>query len=148
MAHFKVLSLLGLCLVLFCFSCKKDENETFAPEISLGNISSTTVVQFTDSIQIEIEYSDDDGDLGYENADSLSLWVHDQRLVNPDGYYVPLLAPVTANVPITGVMDFKLRNTFLLGEDIEEITTYSIRLKDRAGNWSNTLETPEITILP
>lgn len=35
---------------------------------------------------------------------------------------------------------------FLLGTGTSETTILTIKLKDRAGNWSNAIETPVITI--
>ena len=43
--------------------------------------------------------------------------------------------------------DIILGNTILLNDNNEsETTTFSIRVKDRAGNWSNSVETEEIMI--
>jgi hypothetical protein len=56
------------------------------------------------------------------------------------------MAPIGSNIKIKGSMQLRLRNTFLLGSGGDERTQYDIRMKDRAGNWSNYIQTKEITI--
>ena len=137
-------------IILFLFtiiSCSDDELPLDTiPKITLKEISPTTVVQFTDSINLVIEYGDGDGDIGYWNPDSLALSVHDLRLVNPDYFYVRPLTPDSNSIAITGNIRIGIRNTYLLGNGDSETTRYEIKLKDRAGNWSNTVTTPEVTI--
>ena len=116
------------------------------PRISLIKIEPTTVKQFVDSLKITIAYEDGDGDLGFVNADITSLEVQDDRLAKPDYYYVPPLAPVDSKVRIKGELVMKLRNVFLLGTGNVETTSFTIKIKDRAGNVSNPVITPEITI--
>jgi hypothetical protein len=40
----------------------------------------------------------------------------------------------------------KIKNTFLLGTALQETTNFEVKLKDRAGQWSNSIVTPEIII--
>jgi len=138
--------------ILFTFpllnSCKEVLNTTGnpVPRIALIKIEPTQVKQFTDSLKITFNYEDGDGDLGNDNADINSLEVQDERLAKPDFYYVPPMAPVDAKIRIKGQMTMNLRNVFLLGTGNIETTSFTVRLKDRAGNWSNLIKTPEITI--
>jgi len=138
--------------ILFTFpllnSCKEVLNTTGnpVPRIALIKIEPTQVKQFTDSLKITFNYEDGDGDLGNDNADINSLEVQDERLAKPDFYYVPPMAPVDAKIRIKGQMTMNLRNVFLLGTGNIETTSFTVRLKDRAGNWSNPIKTPEITI--
>lgn len=136
---------LGLLLVLP--SCQEDEHADNPPVIRLIQVQPTTVTEFTDSIVFTIEYEDVDGDIGYPNADSLSLWLLDARLANPDRFFIPPLAPLDEVVHIIGEFNIVLPNTFRLGTGPQEITSYKLWLKDRAGNLSNEIETPMITIL-
>ncbi len=137
-----------LCL-FFLSSCSEDEEPLLdvIPKITLKSVEPDTVVQFVDSIRMVIEYEDGDGDIGYWNADSLPLAVHDLRLVNPDYFYVRPLTPDSNSLAITGTIGITIRNTFLLGNGSSETTRFEIKLKDRAGHWSNTLTTPEVTIV-
>ena len=56
-------------------------------------------------------------------------------------------APEDAQVAIQGELEVELNALFLLGNGSEETTTYTLRIRDRAGNWSNTIITPTITIV-
>ena len=116
------------------------------PIIRYLSISPKIVTEFTDSIVVEFEYKDGDGDLGNKDPDFAFLSVQDARLKNPDFYYVPPLAPIGSNIPIEGKLQIKVRNTFLLGVGGDELTSYEIRMRDRAGNWSNYINTETITI--
>jgi hypothetical protein len=116
------------------------------PRIILVKIEPTQVKQFTDSLKITFSYEDGDGDLGNDNADINSLEVQDERLAKADFYHVPPLAPVDAKIRIKGQMTMNLRNVFLLGTGNTETTSFTVRIQDRAGNWSNPIRTPEITI--
>lgn len=141
-------SLLFLFSFVLLSSCKEVVNTTGnpVPRIVLVKIEPTQVKQFTDSLKITFNYEDGDGDLGYDNADINSLEVQDERLSKPDLYYVPPMAPVDAKIKIKGQMTMKLRNVFLLGTGNVETTSFTVRIQDRAGNWSNPIKTPEITI--
>ncbi len=116
------------------------------PVIRFVKVGSTNIKQFKDSVNITFTYEDGDGDLGYQNADINSLEVKDSRLQKPDMYYVAPLAPVDSKVHISGQLTMKLKNLFLIGTGNIEKTTLQVRIQDRAGNWSNIIITPEITI--
>lgn len=137
-----------IVLPFFILACKETTNLTGnpVPRIALIKIEPTTVKQFTDSLKITISYDDGDGDLGFVNADINSLEVQDERLSKPDFYYVSPLAPVDSKIRIKGQLVMKLRNVFLLGSGNLETTSFTIKIKDRAGNVSNPVKTPEITI--
>ncbi|MFT4969735.1 MAG: hypothetical protein ACI9O4_001486 [Chitinophagales bacterium] len=139
--------ILSLILFLTFQSCKEDESANNPPTIRLISVQPTTLTEFTDSIVFTIEYEDVDGDIGYPNADSLSLYLLDARLVDADKFFIPPLAPLDETVHIIGEFDIILPNTFRLGTGPQEVTTYKLWLKDRAGNLSNEIETPLITIL-
>ena len=142
-----ILSILAL-MVTGLLSCKKDGNILNpSPSLSLKEVLPTTVKEFTDSVVIIMDYKDGDGDLGYEEADSFALRVQDSRLLNPDWYHISPLAPPDKELSIQGSLKFTLKGLFLLGNGGQETTTFSIQIRDRAGNWSNELITPVITIV-
>lgn len=146
----KIILTIILTFVLFIplNSCKEVVNTTGnpIPRIAFVKIEPSEVKQFTDSLKITFSYEDGDGDLGNDNADINSLEVQDERLAKADYYYVPPMAPVDAKIRIKGQMTMNLRNVFLLGTGNLETTTFTVRIQDRAGNWSNPIRTPEITI--
>jgi hypothetical protein len=136
-------------------SCQKpDANNTPTPApgpvpvISFVSATPTTVHQFKDSIIFTVNYKDGDGDLGNANADSSSLFLVDARQSLTEPYHIAPLAPGTAKISISGTLRIKLDHTALLNGNASETTTYSIYMKDRAGHTSNTVTSPQITILP
>ena len=137
--------ILLLVLTVFC-SCKKEEDTPKIPELNLVSITPLSLVQFEESIYIVIGYKDLDGDIGYENPDSYALQIKDNRLTDPDWYHVPPLSPIGSNVSIEGELSVKISSLFLLGNGSQEETSFSIRMIDRAGNWSEEITTPQITI--
>lgn len=116
------------------------------PIIKLESVTPTTIKEFEDSIVIVLQYEDGDGDLGSQNPDEDFLEIRDTRLPKPDYYFVAPLSPPGSKVRIQGSMRVVVRNTFLLGSGGNELTTFEIRMRDRAGNWSNTLTTEKLTI--
>jgi hypothetical protein len=142
----KKISFILLLLTIIFSSCKKEEDAPKVPEISLISITPLSLVQFEESIYIVIGYKDLDGDIGYENPDSYALQIKDNRLTNPDWYHVPPLSPIGSNVSIEGELSVKISSLFLLGNGSQEETSFAIRIIDRAGNWSEEITTPQISI--
>ena len=105
-------------------SCKEEDIANNPPTIRLIGVQPTTVTEFTDSIVFTIEYEDIDGDIGYPNADSLSLWLLDARLLNPDRFFIPPLAPLDARVHIVGLdseeISFLMEDNFSYDEELDE----------------------------
>lgn len=139
--------LLLVCGVLVLFSCKKEEVMPATPEITLLDAAPGLVHEFQDRVTLRFSYKDGDGDLGQSDPDDYSLWVKDSRLANTDGYHIPPLAPLDSEVPIQGQLEVELTTLFLLGSSGEEVMTYTFQIVDRAGNRSNSITTPPITIV-
>ncbi|MEM6262632.1 MAG: hypothetical protein AAGI38_09015, partial [Bacteroidota bacterium] len=64
----------------------------------------------------------------------------------PDYYFVQPLAPMGSNVPIVGTLEVVLNKLFLLGNDSTEQVSFRIKIQDRAGNWSNEVESPTVLV--
>jgi len=134
-------------LVLLAFvSCSKDSAISSVPVIKFLDVNSTSIKEFKDSLVIRFEYTDADGDIGEDNPDKNDLFVKDRRLVNADYYFVKPLSPPGSEIKITGIISVQIKNTFLLGTGNSELTQFNLKLRDRAGNWSNSINTPNITI--
>lgn len=142
------MSLLALTVLVSSAACKKTAIRELdkAPVIRINQVAPTSIVAFTGRVEVELQYEDGDGDQGSLHPDSLMLEVRDDRLTAPDYYFVPPLSPENSNVPIRGTIRFRLNGTFLFGNGSTEATIYSIRLRDRSGQWSNTVNTPQILI--
>ncbi len=143
------------CLFIFfvlslCTACEKVSDEAvfdLTPRIELIDLSTDTLRAFEDRLRIRIRYEDGDGDLGHSDPDINTIFVKDSRLENADEYYLGPLAPEGSDISIQGSLNLELSPTFLLGNGSEESAIYTIYLLDRAGQQSNTITTPTITIL-
>lgn len=136
-----------LPLVIFIFSCKKKEDNPTAPTLEFKEISSSQVEQFNNNILITIGYEDYQGDLGETDPDVLTLRVKDSRLADYDWYHVPPMTPNNQELHIKGTYSIELDPLFLMGNGSQEQTSFSIEIRDRAGNWSNAVRTPNVLIV-
>jgi len=142
-------------LAIAFFSCKKEEpseplppiSET--PVVSFVSATPTTVQQFKDSIVFRIMFTDGNGDIGETNPDIESLFIKDDRDPNNivHTYHVSPRAPLDATIAIQGTLDVVLGNTVQLDPtNVEEKTTFTCYIVDRAGNRSNEAVSPLVTI--
>ncbi|MEL6676906.1 MAG: hypothetical protein AAFR61_32160 [Bacteroidota bacterium] len=138
-----------LVLGLLAIGCTKIDPTDFisaTPEISLVNTAPLQVVAFQDSIVFEIEYTDGDGDLGTNDDTRRNVFVRDNRVDITHEFRLQQLAPDGAEIPITGTFNVILPNTLLTAGSAPETVTFTIWVVDRAGNESNEIESPEITV--
>lgn len=141
--------LLGILLI---YSCKKDENIVPNPPISntplitFKTINKTTVKEFTDTVLVAISYLDGDGDIGFNEADSASIFVTDTRKNLTEEFHIAPLAPTGTKIAITGTLVIRIGKMIRFSSASSETTTLKIKLKDRAGNWSNEVESPSVVI--
>lgn len=136
-----------LCGTWMVSSCgEKPEALSVIPQISVENIAPTQVSNFENAVVITLTYTDGDGDLGAENPDQAVLFVQDSRLNTPDTYHIQPLAPVGSEVPIQGTLQIKLNPFFILGNGTTETVQLQLTVKDRAGNTSEPVSTPNIVI--
>ncbi len=120
------------------------------PEISLISISANEVTAYEDPIVFKINYTDGDGDLGSNNADDFSIELVDNRDTDlfVFQYHLSPRVPEGNSLTVKGELDIVLDNSILLDDaNDSEMTTFSIRVKDEAGNWSNVVETEVVEIL-
>jgi hypothetical protein len=137
------ISVLIWCLVI---SCSKEEILDNSPAIEFRSISDEIVVSFDNQVSITIDYQDINGDIGYQDPDIYSLRVKDARLQEYDWYHIPPITPEQQELQVEGTFSVNLNSLFLLGNSDQEVTSFTIQLKDREGNWSNQIVSPEILI--
>ncbi len=164
----------GVIWILFLLSmqsCVEPPRYPNEPAIELVAVSEDTIRQLQDSLYIEFSFTDGDGDLGFEDystddcelCDSscyshptFSLFVLDNRyinIVNGDTirclktFNVPYVPPKGATDAISGSVTVLLTNEFCLPGKVIDTVNYSIVIKDRAGNFSNRIETGNIILL-
>lgn len=127
--------------------CRKDEEPDPAPVLEFVSISLTEVVEFSNAIAVTVNYSDVNGDLGSPDPDEKTVRVRDARLPDYDWYHLLPLTPNLEELNISGSFVLELNPLFLLGNGTEEVTTFTIQVRDRAGNWSNEIVTPQVRII-
>lgn len=141
------LSFLTLFALLLLIGCKKeDEKYSNVPEIEFVSLSPSTTSEFSQNVRLVIKYKDGDGDIGTEDPDSYSLFVKDKRLPRADEYHIQPLAPPESSIQIEGELSIQLAGLFVIGANTSESTSFTVKLKDRAGNFSNEISTSNITI--
>ncbi len=134
-----------LLAVIFS-SCQKDEDiNSKTPSIELVSVSSNIIGE-GDPLTFRIKYTDGDGDLGENNADVHNLFLTDNRVGITYEYRIQELAPSGSSLIIRGNLDVELNTTAITNGSSSQTVTYSIYVRDRAGNQSNTVTTSDITI--
>jgi hypothetical protein len=138
---------LFLTFVFSISGCKKDKVAlTDAPQITFVSISPASVVEYSGSITITFSYDDLNGDLGENNANATNLFITDSRNSVTYNYRISQLAPDGANIHIKGNLNTVIKNTAITDNSSAQSFTYSLYVKDRAGNISNTITTTAITV--
>ncbi len=128
-------------------SCKKEEKISEVPAIEFISISPKSSVEFQNQVVIRICYVDGDGDLGSTDPDVYSVFVKDKRLPAADEYHLQPLTPPDQSLQIQGELDIVLTGLFVIDTaNNSESTNFTVEIKDRAGNTSNSIETSNITI--
>lgn len=140
-----VRGLVVLCLLGSLLAACNEEHSNI-PEITTLTVEPMLVEEFADTVTISFDYYDYNGDLGHPDPNVTSLSVKDSRLQFEDLYHVQPLAPEGANVPIQGRLSVKLNNLFILGNDTVERLQFEVMIQDRAGNWSELVESDTITV--
>ena len=140
------LILISLSIILL-FSCKKDD-EAYSdiPEIEFISLTPSSTSEFSSNIKLIISYKDGDGDIGTDDPDEYTLLIHDSRLPDADEHHIQPLTPPSSKIQIEGELQINLAGLFVSGSDSTETTSFTVKLKDRAGNWSNEVTTSSITV--
>ncbi len=145
--NFSFCALLTACCLFVFSACKKDKNEsTTTPQITFISISPSSAVEYVNEITISFSYDDLDGDLGENNPNVSNLFVTDSRNNVTYNYRISELAPPGSIIHIKGTLNTVIKSTAITDNSSSQSVTYSVYLKDRAGNASNTITTSAITI--
>lgn len=134
------------------------------------------VIEKRDSIVITINFQDGDGDLGAnltqaeilklvkDNDDKLKTFIVDtyvskkgkfvlSNLADPNGGFLPFRLKQSSKAgPIEGTLDYSTTYTYGIfqGDTLlkgkNDTLKFAVRIKDRAGNFSNKIETTPIVI--
>ena len=146
---FKIGALMA-SLFLFWGCDKKNENDVIPamsviPVISIGKTEPNVIKQF-DDVKIFIHYQDGDGDIGDADADEFSLEIIDQRDSILHLFHVPPQSQIEG-IAIQGTLEINIENIILIDQSSQnEEINFEVRLKDRAGNWSNVVLSESVSI--
>lgn len=135
-----------LCFAFIFSSCKKKEEQTNVPEIEFVSITPSTAVEYVNAITIAFSYDDLDGDLGENDPNVHNLFITDSRNSVIYNYRISQLAPDGSSIHIKGNLNAIIKNTAITDNSSSQSVTYSLYIKDRAGNTSNTITTSAITV--
>jgi hypothetical protein len=139
-------NIIYLSAIVLLFSCEKEQVISDTPIIEFKSISPATVQEYSDDIIIIISYSDGDGDLGENNPDIHNLFLEDNRNGIVYQFRIPHLAPDNNSIAIEGDFNITINGSGITDESSSQQLNYSIYVKDRVGNKSNTITTSNITI--
>ena len=139
-------TIIYLFAIVFLFSCEKGQVISDTPIIEFKSISPTNVQEYSDDIIITISYSDGNGDLGENNPDIYNLFVEDNRNSIVYQFRIPHLAPDNNSIAIEGDFNILINGSGITDESSSQQVNYSIYVKDRVENKSNTITTSFITI--
>jgi hypothetical protein len=155
MDRFSILIIFLIGLPLFALQCRRAPDYPIAPVIKLLTVSPDTLNPDVDSLKIRFSFTDGDGDLGYNNdvpnvKNDTTIFVKDIR-PNSRGsflykYDMPYVPAKGSFKQITGVVNLNLKSNTSCRPDLRLFDTvkYEIKIRDRAGNTSNTITTQQV----
>lgn len=135
-----------LLALLALAGCKKEKPLDDTPYIEITNVTPTNAQAYSDTLTFTIFYRDGNGDLGENNANVYNLFLTDSRNGVEYKYRIQQLAPSGSDIAIQGNLLVKLPGAPILNGGSSETVTYSVYVKDRAGNQSNTAASETITL--
>ncbi|MDF1698159.1 MAG: hypothetical protein P1U56_20090 [Saprospiraceae bacterium] len=163
-AFYNISILLGLFSVLFYYSCINAPKYSEIPEIEFISFSNLEMDQSplnSDTTILSIGFTDGDGDIGFEmETTGENIFIIDNRTEEIfDRFRVPSIPPEGANNGVSGEINMVLLNTCCVFPPQDSIPncespmqyptndlTFTIYIVDRAGNKSNEIITPPITL--
>lgn len=151
-------------IILYAYSCinAPDYSDTPSLEfVSLSNLFMSQSPLNSDTTIVTLKFTDGDGDIGF-NIDSPgeNIFVIDDRTGEfYDRFRIPAIPEQGANNGVSGTINMVLLNTCCVFPPQDSIPscespaqypdndlTFTIYMEDRAGNRSNEVKTPVITL--
>lgn len=167
---FLILFAAGLTVVSSCL--KPPPSYPIEPKIEFKSLSKTVIEEY-DTLTITVNFTDGDGDLGPKglipsctanicdlvsdssclNDPAWSLYLLDHRdsclsllnipYIEPKGKYDDLSGEIIFSTP---PVSCKVRDCSPLPGCPDDTVVYTVLFKDRAGHWSNGIQTPPVII--
>ncbi len=160
---FSVLFILAVCITV---SCRKVPKFSETPSIEFLNITKGTyfdedIQASADSVTIGIRIKDGNGDIGQEplnrTDENINYFIDVYRRTH--GTYLPviltgvtynghtpLLSPISTPGPIEGEIYYKINFTYSFSQVQNDTLKFVVKIKDRAGNMSNSIDTDPVII--
>ncbi len=145
---------LVLCLILALFvmqRCVKAPTFPIEPVLTMDSVSKTHLKQFADSLVIHFSFTDGDGDLG--DPDKVNTFVTDVRptagyQLTDSIWRIPLIPRKGSLKQISGRITLTLPVGYTLCLPMKAMDTmyYKIKIVDRAGHESNSIQTPPLIL--
>lgn len=143
----------------FAFSaCQKEITASEIPAITYKVLTpleytydrTPTPGQPSDTTYMYFDFVDGDGDLGAKDDNDRTLYVQlfDQRPTDTVeiNYTLPFITPPGDRKAIRGEIRLALTGIIVPPGLTSQKATYRLRIRDRAGNWSNEIKTPALTV--
>lgn len=140
-------SALTLLVVMALASSCREALGKNDPVITLLEVGPQTIVEYKDSVYIRLSFYDANGDLGENFTNDDNLFAVDERMGIAHAYRISNLVPGGANVSIQGELEFLIPSVFLTGSGPSEELSYTIYVVDRAGHFSNEINTGVLTVV-
>lgn len=151
-----------MILLLTYGSCIKAPEFADVPKIEFVGMSKDTMLQGLnqeDSITVTFHFEDGDGDIGRmtDSPDNNVFFIDTRTGQLDNAFGIPFVPPQGSSNGIEGDVHIKVYSTCCilpLGDPCQPSTqhpydqiSYEIYIRDRAGNMSNVIETPVITLI-
>jgi len=151
------------CTILY-YSCINAPDYSNVPEIEFISFTNTTMDQAplnSDTTIMSLKFTDGDGDIGFGMETSgENIFIIDNRTNEIFGRFrAPAIPPQGANNGVSGEINMVLLNTCCVFPAQDSIPncesptqyptnelTFTVYIEDRAGNKSNEIITPPITL--
>jgi hypothetical protein len=145
---------LALALVLGASSCVSPPEYPVEPFLEFASISRTDFSEsLEEAIVLRVSFTDGDGDIGHgspsEGDTTRNVFLEDSRVPGfPINYHIDAVEGVGNISAISGFIDLRFNPGFFacLGTEPSDTLSLSLYLIDRAGNRSNTIRTPVLTL--
>ena len=149
---------------LYCTGCINAPNYSDSPEIEFISFTNLTMNQAplnSDTTILSLKFTDGDGDIGFEmGTPGENIFIIDNRTNEIfDRFRAPAIPPQGANNGVSGEINMVLLNTCCVFPPQDSIPncespdqfptnelTFTVYIQDRAGNRSNEIVTPAITL--
>lgn len=146
------------------YSCINSPNYPDTPEIEFVSFSNRVMDQAplnSDTTVLTISFTDGDGDIGFDmDTAGENIFIVDNRTNQIfDRFRAPAIPPQGANNGVSGEINMVLLNTCCIFPPQDSIPncespeqyptndlTFTVYIEDRAGNKSNEIITPPITL--